>query len=94
MRYGLPTQEEINCWDDRQRAKGHEMVTVLDIEAKLEKLLEDHGCTLSVGREFHVGWAASGHCRHSGITRFAAYGTTRHEAIYQLYKRMRLGSPQ
>ncbi len=30
MRYGLPTQDEINRWDDIQRAKGREMVRVVE----------------------------------------------------------------
>ena len=32
IRCGLPTQDEINRWDDIQRAKGYEMVRVIPRE--------------------------------------------------------------
>ncbi|MCX7602416.1 MAG: hypothetical protein N2Z75_10820, partial [Meiothermus sp.] len=82
-------QDEINRWDDAQRARGHEMVRVVDVETTLERLLEAHNCTLSVTREWHVGWAAAGDCKVTGIARFVAYGPTRHEAMKQLFAKVR-----
>ena len=43
MRYGLPTQDEINRWDDAQRARGYEMVRVIPREEYIDLTLNRKG---------------------------------------------------
>lgn len=40
MLFGLPTQDEINRWDDHQRAAGHQMVRVLPSKKATQRCLE------------------------------------------------------
>jgi len=43
IRGGLPTQAEINRWDDAQRAKGYEMVRVIPREEYIDLVLNRKG---------------------------------------------------
>ncbi|MCX7602394.1 MAG: hypothetical protein N2Z75_10710, partial [Meiothermus sp.] len=88
MRYGLPTQEEVNRWDDLERAKGREMVRVVDIEtltAKVEQALEANNLELWVSSEFVFGWSAAAICKESRVCKMVAYGHSKHTAIENLF---------
>ncbi len=51
IRCGLPTQEEINRWDDHQRATGRQMVRVLSRKEVIRRRLERAGY-----REIETRW--------------------------------------
>jgi hypothetical protein len=57
MRYGLPTQDEINRWDDIQRAKGYEMVRVRPREEYIDLTLNRKGYHVETS-EWNGVWTA------------------------------------
>ena len=92
MVYGVPTQDEVNRWDDLERAKGCEMVQVIDTEAlvaKVEKTLAAKNLELWVSPEFFVGWSAGAVCTESRVCLCAAYGPSKGKAIVNLLNKLK-----
>lgn len=92
MRYGLPTQDEINRWDDLERAKGCEMVRVIDtaaLVAQVEKTLAEKNLELWVSPEFLVGWGAAAISTKSKVCQYVAYGPSKEKAIVNLLNKLK-----
>ena len=57
IRCGLPTQDEINRWDDAQRARGYEMVRVIPREEYIDLALDRKGYHVETS-EYRGTWTA------------------------------------
>ena len=82
IRCGLPTQDEINRWDDAQRARGYEMVRVIPREEYIDLVLNRKGYHIETS-EHRGTWTAYFIGDRLGVV-CKARGKTRLEALEAL----------
>ena len=82
IRCGLPTQDEINRWDDAQRARGYEMVRVIPREEYIDLVLNRKGYHIETS-EHRGTWTAYFIGDRLGVV-CKAHGKTRLEALEAL----------
>ena len=82
IRCGLPTQDEINRWDDAQRARGYEMVRVIPREEYIDLVLNRKGYHIETS-EHRGTWTAYFIGDRLGVV-CKACGKTRLEALEAL----------
>lgn len=91
MVYELLTQDEVNRWDDLERAKGCEMVQVNTeaLVAQVEKTLAEKNLELWVSPEFLVGWGAAAVSTESKVCQYVAYGPSKQKSIVNLLNKLK-----
>jgi hypothetical protein len=79
----LPTQDEVNRWDDAQRARGHVMVRPLPRASVIRRRLEQRGYQVALNHHDSTGqWVAVAVVRDAHLV--VARGSSQVEALEAL----------